>query len=151
MVQDSAPPPRVRPGWVWGIFIFYLITAVWAVLARLLVYLGIYPIPQEQLDILRDQSTVSVLLGMGIVALDLVAAVWLWLLRKRAFELFVAALALSIASVIWQLMMGGPLATLLSKGVLVLVIGIFGLIVGWGISVAICLYAWSLRQSGVLR
>lgn len=141
----------VRPGWVWGIFIFYVISAAWALVVRLLVHLGTYPIPQEQMDILRNQPTVSVLFGLAVIALNLVAAIWLWLLRRRAFDLFVAALVLSVASVLWQLMMGGPLATLMGKGVLVMAIGMFGLFVGWGLSFAVCLYAWRLRQRGVLR
>jgi hypothetical protein len=148
---DPGRPPRVRPGWVRGIFIFYVISTAWGLLARALIQLGVYPLPEEQLAILRNQSTGSVLFGMGLTILSLVAATWLWLLRKRAFELFVAALALSIASVIWQLFMGGPLATLLTRNALVIAIGFFGLIVGWGISVAICLYAWRLRQRGVLQ
>jgi hypothetical protein len=100
---------------------------------------------------LRNQSTGSVLFGLGLMILYLAAATWLWLLRKRAFDLFVTAFALSLASVFWQLLMGGPLSTLFTKNTFVLVIGIFGLTLGWGISVAICVYAWRLRQRGVLR
>ena len=150
MAQDPAPPPR-RPAWVWVIFVYFVVSSAWGLLTRALIVLGIYPLPAEELAILRNQPIGGVLFGFGVMALNLSAAIWLWLLRKRAFDLFVAALALSVASVIWQLMMGGPLATLLTRGALVLVIGMFGLIVGWGITVAICLYAWSLRQSGVLR
>ena len=142
---------RLRPVWVWVIFIYFVVSSAWGVLTRALIVLGVYPLSAEELAILQNQPIGGVLFGLGIMALNLAAAIWLWLLRRRAFDLFVAALALSVASVIWQLMMGGPLTTLLTRGTLVLAIGMFGLIVGWGITVAICLYTWSLRQSGVLR
>src|SRR2546426_5809954 len=132
--NGPVPPPRIRPGWVWGIFIFYVVTTTWGLLSRLLIYLGVYPVPEQQQAIIRDQSTGSVLFGLALMALNLTAAVWLWLMRKRAFELFVAAFALSVASVIWQLFDGGPLASLLTQGTLMIVITTFSLVVGWGIS-----------------
>ena len=151
-VNGPVPPPRIRPGWVWGIFIFYVVTTAWGLLARLLIYLGVYPVPEQQQAILCNQSTASALFGLALMALNLAAAVWLWLLRKRAFDLFVAAFALSVASVIWQLIGGGgPLATILSQGTLMVVITTFSLVVGWTISLAICLYVWNLRQKGVLE
>jgi len=136
---------------VWGIFVFYAVTLVSGLLSRALIYLGLYPMPEQQQAMLRNQSTGSVVFGLALIILNMVAAVWLWLLRKRAFELFVAAFILGIASVIWQFMFGGPMASLLTQGTLILVITIFGLLVGWGISLAICWYAWTLRQRGVLQ
>jgi len=150
-VNGPVPPPRIRPGWVWGIFIFYVVTSTWGLLSRLLIYVGVYPVPEQQQAIIRNQSTGSILFGLVLMALNLTAAVWLWLMRKRAFDLFVATFALSVASVIWQLIGGGPLASLMTQGTLMVVITIFSLVVGWAISLAICLYAWNLRQQGVLK
>jgi len=152
--MSAHEPPalsRVRPGWVWVLSIFYIVTSVWGLLARVLIYIGMSPVPEQQQAILRNQSTGSILFGVVLTLINLAAAILLWLLRKRAFDLFVAAFALSVISVIWQFIGGGPLASILAQGALVAVITIFGIVVGCGISLAVCLYAWSLRQRGVLQ
>jgi hypothetical protein len=136
---------------VWIISIFIVVTSIWGLLFQLLIRVGAFPVPEQQQAMLRSQSTASVVLTLVLTFLNLVAAIWLWLLRKRAFDLFVTAFAVSLIGLAWQFIGVGPLSTLAGQGLLVLVVTIFSAIVGWGISLAICLYAWRLRQRGVLQ
>jgi len=151
MTDGPSVPPRIRPGWVWGIFLFYLVTAGWAILARVLIWVDLYQAPEEQLAILRNQSIGSVFFGFALAGLSLTAATMLWLLRRLAFTLFVAATALTICSTVWQMFSGGPLDQLMSQSTLILIVMLFSLLGGWAISLAICMYAWKLRQQGVLQ
>lgn len=100
---------------------------------------------------LRNQSPAAVAFALLLWFLNLAAALWLWLLRKRALELFVSAFVLSLAHTTWQVVMGGPLGRLFEQGTLQAVIGFVSLTMGFGISLAICLYVWKLRRTGILR
>jgi len=110
-----------------------------------------YPVPEQQLAMFRNQSMASLLFGLALTTLSLTAATMLWLLRRRAFDLFLASFVLSLGSLAWQLVSGGPLAALMTQGALVLVIAVFSIIIGYGTTLAICVYAWRLRQRGVLQ
>jgi hypothetical protein len=144
-------PPRQRPGWVWGISILYVVTSVYALLNWLLIYLGVSPLPGEQQALILNQSHGSMLFRLAVEALSLAAAVFLWLLRRRAFDLFVASFVLGVAWTVWQFASSGPLTKLASQGALAAAIIFFSIVGGWAISGAICIYVWRLRQRGVLQ
>jgi hypothetical protein len=46
---------------------------------------------------------------------------------------------------------GGVVDQLTSQSTLMLVTVLFTFLIGWMLSLAICMYAWALRQRGVLQ
>jgi hypothetical protein len=140
-----------RPAWVIAICLYYVFIALWGLGNWLQISFGISSLPEEHQAMLRNQSPAAVAFALLLWFLNLAAALWLWLLRKRALELFVSAFVLSLAHTTWQVVMGGPLGKLFEQGTLQAVIGFVSLTMGFGISLAICLYVWKLRRTGILR
>jgi hypothetical protein len=121
------------------------------VVFRVLIWLNLYQAPEEQLAMIRNQSPGSILFGFALTALSFAAATTLWLLRRQAFPLFVGATALSIGSTVWQMFSGGPIDQMMGKSILMLVVFLFSFLLGWGMLLGICMYAWTLRERGVLQ
>jgi len=153
MSEHPLPPPLPsnRPGWVWVISIFYVLTSMWGLLAQLLFVFGLKPGSPEQQALVNSLSTSSRILGVGITLLNLAAAVLLWMLRKVAFNLFITAFVLGIASQIWQAFPGGSLHKMFEMGPIMMAVTLCSVVIGLAISAAIYAYVWHLRREGVLR
>jgi len=152
----SAQPPPLpitarRPGLVWVIFLFYILSSAWALLTSLLIQLGRYPVPPEQQAVLSNISSGARIFGLGLTILHVVAATYLWLLRRVALHLFLVSCVLGVASIVWQTLPGGAYHALLGQGRLMSAMIIFTVSVGVLINIAICLYVWRLHRRGVLK
>jgi hypothetical protein len=75
---------------------------------------------------------------------NLTAAFLLFQLRPVAFKLFVISFAANILNTLYHIASKGFLAALPAGG-------FFGMLLGWGMLLAICLYAWRLEKNGTLK
>ena len=82
---------------------------------------------------------VSLLIGLA----NLLGAVALFLLRKVAFYLFVTAFGANLLLTAWHSATKGWVA---AWGGL----GLFSILIGWAVIVAVCVYSWKLVRRGVL-
>ena len=153
MSVQPAPPPMIRrrPGLVWVIFLFYVLSSAWALLTQLLLQLGLYPVPPEQQAVVSNVSAAARLFGIGLTLLSVVAATYLWLLRKVALQLFLISCVFGVSSILWQMLPGGAYHALLGQGPLMSALILFGISVGVLIKIAICAYVWRLHRRGVLQ
>lgn len=140
----EVPPPSTRvkrPLLVWAILAFYLFSAAaWFVQSGMML---IGP-PSGRLDAQGHAYTAfDYFESAGFVGLKLYAAIMLFRLRRIAAKLFLAALVLNVIATGYDLALkglpppGGPVI-------------LFSLIIGFGIFVLICLYAWWLERRHVL-
>lgn len=81
---------------------------------------------------------ITVLIGL----LNLSGAVALFVLNRVAFKLFVIAFSASVLVALWHAATKGWLQALGGHGFL-------GTMIGYGISAAVCFYAWKLTKRGV--
>jgi hypothetical protein len=149
-VRRVAPPAKngqsSRPRWVWVICIFFLISAGLSVCGAYDAFLfsGIIPLREAVWQywgrFWASQSSVGVLV---VALLNLAGAVFLLLLRRQAFYLFLSAFVLNIVLTAYQIItkhflaaIGGP--------------GIIGVFFGWAIGTTILFYAYRLMKRGVL-
>lgn len=132
-----------RPKLVWVILLWFVFSAGYTIVSFLLIYSGSISVTPEQAAYLRGLSSLDHTLTLGIASLNIAGAVSLFLLRKVAFHLFTVALVASILATV---------AHAVSKGFLVALggAGMIGLLIGYGILVAVCLYTWKLKARGVL-
>jgi hypothetical protein len=131
-----------RPKLVWVICAFTGFSAVFIALSYYLVYSGAIPLTPAQEQYLGSLSSLDRAVSFTIAAINLSAATFLFLLRRHAAPLFTLGLSISVLTGIWHaLYQGWPAAVGGS---------VSGTLIGWGISLAVCLYAWRLVQRGVL-
>lgn|SRR5262245_7483730 len=139
----SLTPHRRRPIWIWAIFLFYLVSTVWTLLSFFLIYSGRIRINAAQQAYLANISVVEVLASVGLGLLSLTAAVFLFALQRGAVTLFAIALVVNIAYTVlhalttnWAEAIGGP--------------GLLGVLLSWGLLLAILTYSRRLARDGVL-
>jgi hypothetical protein len=148
----TTPPPRVRPGWVTGLCVLYLIATGWSVIAQLQIILGKYPkVTPEQVEYLRSLTWVDHLIAGVLIAVQLVAVGLLWLLRRQALEVFLVAFLLSGANLARHVATRNVLDQFVSLGVIGVAVGIISTALGLLIPAGICAYVWTLRRDGVLH
>jgi hypothetical protein len=142
--QEPPPIAVKRPALVWVISIFYILSAGWVVLSFALIHSGAIPLNEAQQEYFRSQTILDYGSTVVIGALNLVGAILLFLLKKPAFHLFATAFGVGLAFTAYQIVaknwlgaIGGP--------------GLVGAVIGWGISIAIIVYAKRLISRGVLR
>ncbi len=136
--------PR-RPVWVWVISIFYFgvgISGLMAVAMALIVH-SQGPGPAGEASSMDDLMRSS-LWGL-LPAANIACAASLFMMRKIAFIVFSCMLA---AKLMLQLLFETPLSEALSGGNTEMIIG-YG--IGYIILIAVCLYTWRLRQTGLLE
>jgi len=141
--EAAAPVSRRRPAGVWVISLFYWISAVWTVVGLVLVLSGRVPLPEAQKAYYASLSPLDYGFSLLQCVLTLAGAVMLFLLKRRAYGLLVAAFVLGLAQVAYQIVakhwlsaIGGP--------------GLIGALFGWGVGLAIILYARRLVARGIL-
>lgn len=149
--MNVTPPPRIRPGWVWGIFIFYLVSITWSVLAQVLAHLGLVPVSAAQQEYMGSLRTVDYVTGFAIAAVQMVGATLLWLLRRQAFPVFMVGFVLGAASMAQHLTQPRFLNVFTSLGIAGMVGAGLAFAGGLVISAAILAYTWNLRRRGVLQ
>ncbi len=134
---------RRRPGWIWVILIFYLVSAGWTLLSFYLILSQTIKITPAQEAYFRSLSSfnidVTLVIGLGNIA----GAIALFLLRRIAFYFFTTSLAVSILLSIWHAVAKGWVQALGNSGIM-------GGIMGYGISAVVCFYSWKLIKKGIL-
>lgn len=144
---DTISPPsiqRKRPKLVWVITIFYVISAGWTLLSLALIYSRVIPLNEAQAAYFKSQTFLDILFAIATGLLNFLGAIYLFLLRRAAFYLFLLAFVLGMVMTVyhiffknWLAAIGGP--------------GLIGVIIGWGTSVAIIIYARKLIKKDILK
>lgn len=132
-----------RPKLVWVIFIFYVLSAVLMLYSFYLVYNRSISGTEAQEQYFASQSVVEYGLTVLLLALNFAAALYLFFMRKKAPYLFSVNLLLSFLLTVWHTLTKGWLSAVGGSGLI-------GIIIGWGISIAVCAYSWRLLRRGVL-
>ena len=126
---------------VWVIFIFYLFAAAGSVVQ----VASTLASPERRLDARGQPYTVfDYVESLAFVGLKVATAVMLFRLSRMAFTLFLAILVLNVVATGYDLLTKG----LPPPGGPVMVASIA---IGFGILIAICLYAWRLQMKAVLK
>lgn len=134
---------RKRPVMVWVISFFVIISVLFGLLLMYLVYSGAFPLPPEQEGYLTRMTALDYAFSGALAAVQLYAAIAFLRLRKIAYYLFSATLVINILFSLWQINQEGFFPGVGQSGII-------GMFFGWGISLAICIYAWRLMKRGVL-
>jgi hypothetical protein len=132
-----------RTGWIWVISIFYVISPLWGLFSIYLVLSRAYQITPAQAEYFRSFSSVDIIATLVIAFANIAGGITLFLLRRIAFYFFTGALALSILLSIWHAVAKGWVQALGTSG-------LAGAIIGYGISAAVCFYAWKLIKRDIL-
>lgn len=142
-MEIAADSVRTRTGWIWAISIFYLVSAGWTLLSFVLIYSGAISVNPAQRAYLDSLSPFDLGITVLIGLFNLSGAVALFVLNRLAFKLFATAFAASILVALWHATTRGWVQALGGPGFI-------GAMIGYGISAAVCFYAWKLTQRGVL-
>jgi len=134
---------RKRPKKVWLISVFYLFSAGFILLSFYLINSGKVPLSEAQQTYFASLNPLDYFFSITLGVINMSGAISLFLLRKVAYPLFVCALALRFVLSGWFALNKGWLAVLGGTG------GVSPLI-GWGISIAVCIYTKRLINRGVL-
>ena len=132
-----------RPKLVWVVLLWFLLSAGYTILSFVLIYFGLISVTPEQAAYLRGLSLFDYTLSLGISCLNIGGAVSLFMLRRIAFRLFTIALVASLLVTIAHAITRGFVAALGGAGVV-------GLVIGYGVLIAVCIYAGRLKAEGVL-
>jgi hypothetical protein len=132
-----------RPIGVWLISLFVMGSGSMTLLAMYVIYFGDLAVPPATQAYLESLSFLEVSLSFCLGALNIGAAVSLFLLRKTAVTLFASALALNAVQTIWNLLFRDYLAAIGGN--------LFSVLLGLAIAMAITAYAWNLRTKAVLH
>lgn len=141
--SQGTRPRRRRPVLVWVVFLWYLVTSGYTLVSFWMIYSGFLPVSPEVAAYLSTQSALDHAGTVVLLLLNLAGAVALVMLRKVAFPLCATALTLSLLLTIKGALSKGFVAALGGAGAV-------GLVVGCGIGIAVCIYAWRLRTGRVL-
>jgi hypothetical protein len=142
-MEQANDSVRRRTGWIWAISIFYLLSAGWTILSFVLIYSGTISVNPAQRAYLESLSFSDLGITVLIGLLNLSGAIALFALNRKALNLFVAAFVASLLVAVWHAATKGWLEALGGSGFI-------GTVIGYGISVAVCLYTWKLTQRGAL-
>lgn len=132
-----------RPKLVWTVFLFFLFSVGYTALSFYLVYSGSVRVMPDQAAFFSSLSVFDHTMTVVIAALNIAGAISLFLLRKIAFHFFAASLIIGILATVVHAMTKNFLVALGGSGAV-------GMIIGYGISIAVCVYAWKLKARGVL-
>lgn len=96
---------------------------------------------QKYLDSLTTLDyAFSIIIGLA----NLTGAVSLFFFRRVAYSLFLGSLIANIFMSVWHALTKDLLTAFVSGGAI-------GIIIGWGMLLAVCIYAKNLSKTGVLR
>ena len=142
-ITPGEAPKRKRPVLVWIIFLFYLVSSVWVIMAMFFVAAGGVDMAPEQQAYLEKFSVMDRVIGYANAGITLVGVTLLFSLRRQAVNVLALAFALNVFSttVVWFKTDQGAVTTPIGLLAQALGIGVFGLVV---------FYAWRLNKRGVL-
>jgi hypothetical protein len=153
----AAPVAPARPVLVWIISIFYFVCTPIS-LASLLLMPFLFSfilhsnigaqMPEAQRHLLESYGPVDYILGAANSLIVFVGALYLFWLRRPALYCFAATFVIGVVNVIYKIAFQNWLASLAGPG---MVGGIFGMVFGFGLSIAIIAYIAHLFYKGVLR
>jgi hypothetical protein len=137
-------PQRKRPKLVWVITIFYVISAGWTLLSFALIYYGSIPLNEAQASYFKSLTSLDILFTIATASLNFAGVIYLFLLRRTAFYLFLLAFAFGVLITIYHIIFKNWLAAIGGSGLI-------GAIIGWGISIAVIMYARKLSKAEILK
>ena len=130
-----------RPALVWAFTLYFLYSSVFEASRTYGIWAGNFG---EDLQASYDGLTVVDWMMWGaLILLTLSATAALFFLKRIAVNLFVFVLAINILTLLYQMTIGSGIAAGEVSGV--------GVVMGFGIYVLTCAYAFSLRVTGVLK
>lgn len=150
-VMTPPPIPLRRPRLVWAIFLFYAISLGFSLIMQLEMSLGLAKLPPESQALVDSMPMSARLFGYGSGILSMVAATYLWLLRRGALPLFSATLVLQIGYTLWQCLPGGMYGNMFSQNAVMAWTTVFSVCLGMLMLVGIWWYTFHLWRRGVLR
>jgi hypothetical protein len=134
-----------RPKWVWAISIFYFLSAVYTLLSFYLVHSGAVTVSGATHQYLASMTALDYVFSILLGVAGLVGAVTLFFLRKVAYFFFLGSLILNILMTVWYALSNNLLAALPGGT------AVIGMIIGWGMLLAVCIYIKKLSKLGVLH
>ena len=135
--------PTKRPVFVSGISILYFLSAGWVLLSSFLLYSGTIPLSGEQKAYFSSLTIFDYATSVLLVTLKLSGAVLLFLLRKRAISFFIAAFGLELVTTIYHIVAKNWIGAIGRPGM-------FGMVAGWTMSVAVIIYLRRLSAQKIL-
>ncbi|MDA8243597.1 MAG: hypothetical protein M0025_05705 [Elusimicrobia bacterium] len=144
MDNNDAQKRPARPALVWIIGVFYALSALWTGLAYYLLLAGKVQLTPLQQQYYEGLTAADYAVTAVIVLLNLLGAGALLALRRSAFWLFAAGLAVSVGSTAWELAAKDWVQAFGGSG-------IAGMAGGWVIAAGVCFYARRLASRGVLN
>jgi len=132
-----------RPKLVWAVFLFYVLSVGYTALSFFLIFSGSVPVTPEQAAYFRNLSVFDWAITALTGLLDVAGAIAILRLRKIAFYLFSSAFVLLILQTLVHTITTNFLTALGGSGAV-------GALIGYGILLAVCVYAWKLKGRGVL-
>lgn len=133
---------RKRTFLIWVISLFYIASGAMTLLTVLQIHFGTIPVSPDQLEELRRASMRWSMLGL-IPAANLAGGIALLMLRRAAFYLFSGALGLNTLNMLRHVFFSSA-PFHLDTG------NLTGVIVGMGITLAVCIYTYRLKQADIL-
>jgi hypothetical protein len=132
------------PVWVWVISAFYVLSASLTLLSFALMFRGAIKLHSAEAAYFASLTTVDYFFTLCIGVIALAGAISLFLLRRHAVVLFSLSLILNVALTAVHVVRTNFAEAFLTGS------GVFGLLLGWLILVAVNLYARGLAKRGVL-
>ena len=144
-VNSISPPSikRKRPKLVWVITIFYVILSGWTLLSFALIYSGSIPLNQTQAAYFKAQSMVDILFTIAFASLNFIGTIYLFLLRRAAFYLFLSGFVIGILMTVYHIFFKNWLVAIGGQGIIVAIIG-------WTINIAVLIYVRKLIKYNTL-
>jgi hypothetical protein len=132
-----------RPFLVWVILILTFVGAAFWVFFTSVVTSGTFPVDEETQAVIDQIRTIDLLAGFIQTLLYVSAAVALFMMRRAALYLFVAALCGEFGMILWMLVDKSRAAVMDSGNGMQSIMSAISV----GISLALCMYAFKLTVS----
>ena len=143
--MSPAQPKTRRSVWVWLISIFYLGFGVSGLMTVAMVLILLYRGGAGPEEVNSMKTLLQASLWGILPAANIAGAVSLFLMRRMAFPIFTGLLIARLALPLFP----GPSFPPGFSGTTADMIG--GYVLGYGILIAVCIYTYRLRQTGMLR
>lgn len=138
------PSPRQeRSVWIWAASLWFLFSATLTLISLYSFRMGIVSVDDKQKAYFEAMTSFDYVATTTLASLNLLGAVFLFLLRKPAPYLFSAAFALNVLFTTWHAM-GKGMLSVISAGHLT------SFVFGLAIQLAVCIYCWRLTKQRVL-
>ncbi|WP_394701366.1 hypothetical protein [uncultured Propionivibrio sp.] len=96
-----------KPVLIWVISIFFLITALFSIVATTCIYFDVIPIVPQSQDKVKQIPLIALVLSIAVSFVEIIGSISLLHLRKSAFSYFVAGLILCIADALFAFLVDG--------------------------------------------